>query len=189
MTVVRRRQTINRDSAHESGVWGQAGGILRDVANRRPTLLVDIDGFLNVYGVERCLEGYTEVMLFPEDDEPARLSATHGVWLHELAERFDLVWASAWGFEANEYLGHLLGLDDFPFLPMPAIPFPPSEKVPAVSAYVGGRPAAWLDDIVVAEATRWAEDRGAPTLLIAVDHRLGLRREHVDQLLAWAAGL
>ena len=34
---------------------------------------------------------------FPEDDNPVYLSDTHGRWLHELSDRFDMVWASAWG--------------------------------------------------------------------------------------------
>jgi len=69
---------------------------------------------------------------------------------------------------------------------MPPIPFPPRDKVPAVAAYVGDRPAAWIDDIVVPEANAWAESRAAPTLLVQTDHRLGLQRAHVDQLVEWA---
>jgi hypothetical protein len=41
-----------------------------------------------------CPEGYAEYALFPGDEEPVRLSAIHGAWLHELAERFALVWAT-----------------------------------------------------------------------------------------------
>ena len=63
------------------------------------------------------------------------------------------------------------------------ISFPPADKVPAIVAYVGDRPTTWIDDIAVAEARVWARGRGAPTLLIEVDHRHGLQRQHVDQLL------
>src|SRR5205814_8454453 len=101
----------------------------------RPLLLIDIDGVLNPWGLDACPEGFCEYTLFPEDDEPVRLSATHGLWIAELASRFDLVWASAWGFQAHELLGAILGIDEFPFVPMPPIPFPPDEKVPAIGTY------------------------------------------------------
>jgi hypothetical protein len=72
---------------------------------------------------------------------------------------------------------------------MPAIPFPPRDKVPAIASYVGDRPAAWIDDVIVPQARAWAQAREAPTILIHVNHREGLQRTHVDQLMAWARRL
>ena len=152
----------------------------------RPVLLVDIDGVLNVYGVNGCPPGYTEHELFPQDAEPARLCAAHGAWLRELAEHFDLAWASALGRDTHRLLGPILALDEFPAVPMPPVPFPPAEKVPAIAAYVGDRPAAWVDDVLGPEARAWAGGRTAPTLLLGIDHRIGLRRADVDELLRWA---
>jgi hypothetical protein len=160
-------------------VWG----------TRRPVLLVDIDGVLNVYGVEGCPEGYSEFDLFPDDDQPARLCVVHGEWLRELGEQFDLAWASAWGVDAHRLLGPILGLEPFPFVPMPARPFPPADKVPAIESFVGERPAAWLDDVVTAEARAWARGRKASTILVEVDHRTGLERRHVDALITWSTQL
>ena len=157
------------------------------VGTPRPVLLVDIDGVLNVYGVEDCPEGYLEFELFPEDDEPARLCPAHGVWLRELGEQFDLAWASAWGVDAHRLLGPILGVHEFPFVPLPASPFPPAEKVPAIASFVGQRPAAWIDDVVTPQARAWARDRRTPTILVEVDHRIGLQRRQVDELLAWSA--
>lgn len=159
------------------------------MGTRRPVLLIDIDGVLNVYGVEDCPEGYAEFELFPDDDEPARLCPTHGEWLRELGEQFDLAWASAWGCDAHRVIGPILGLNDFPFVPMPDSPFPPADKVPAIATFVGERPAAWLDDIMTPEAQAWARDRQASTILVEVDHRTGLERRHVNDLLAWRARL
>ncbi|MFP3906943.1 MAG: hypothetical protein ACLFRV_12240 [Acidimicrobiales bacterium] len=159
------------------------------MGTQRPVLLIDIDGVLNVYGVDECPEGYSEFELFPDDDEPARLCTVHGDWLGELGEQFDLAWASAWGFDAHRLLGPILGLSEFPFVPMPAAPFPPAGKVPAIAAYVGERPAAWLDDVVTPEARGWARARKAPTLLVEVDHRTGLERRHVEDILAWSQQL
>jgi hypothetical protein len=83
----------------------------------------------------------------------------------------------------EDSVGPILDLDEFPFVPMPTVPFPPHEKVPAIASYVGNRPAAWVDDVVVPEAVAWARAREAPTILIEVDHREGLQRAHVDQLI------
>jgi hypothetical protein len=44
----------------------------------RPLLLVDIDGVLNPYAAITCPDGYTEYAVFPEDDQPMRLAASHG---------------------------------------------------------------------------------------------------------------
>ncbi len=118
----------------------------------RPLLLVDIDGVLAPWGFERGPDGFCEYELFPEDDEPIRLASVHGEWPRELHAFFDLVWASAWGFQAHALLGPILGMEEFPYVPMPEIPFPPADKVPAIAAYVGKRAAAWLDDAMVPEA-------------------------------------
>ena len=152
-------------------------------------LLVDIDGVLNVYGVEECPPGYAEFDLFPGDDEPVRLAVVHGEWLRELAVVFDLAWASAWGAEGHEHLGPILGLEPFPFAHMPPVPFEPRDKVPAVASFVGERACAWLDDIVTPEAVAWAAAREHDTLLVEVDPSRGLERHHVDRLLAWGRSL
>lgn len=153
---------------------------------RRPILLVDIDGVLNPWGIEVCPDGYCEYELFADDDEPVRLAAVHGEWLRELSDVFDLAWASAWGFQAYKLLGPILDLPEFPFVPMPPTRFAPEDKVPAVAEYVGDRPAAWIDDLIGEAAWRWAESRRVPTLLMQIDHKRGLTRPTVDQLLSWA---
>jgi hypothetical protein len=94
-----------------------------DSERLRQFLLVDIDGVLSVYDVEACPGGYEEFQLFADDPEPSLLCRAHAQWLAELARAFDLVWASAWGFQANERLCPVLGLDPLPFVPMPPIPF------------------------------------------------------------------
>jgi hypothetical protein len=157
------------------------------VRAERPVLLIDIDGVLNVFGVAGCPEGYSEFELFADDDEPARLCVLHGEWLRELSSQFDLAWASGWGFDAHRVLGPILGLEEFLFVPMPVIPFPPAGKVPAIAAFVGERSTAWLDDVVTPEARAGACERPAPTLLIEV--RNGLERRHVDELMTWRAQL
>ena len=150
----------------------------------RPLLLLDVDGVLNPF--PECPTGFEEHDFFPEDDEPVRLARVHAEWLRELAATFDVAWATGWGDDANRLLGPFFGLPDCAVAPMPPIPFGPAEKVPAVAAFAGERPAAWVDDSIGPEAHEWASSRGSPTLLVPVDPAGGLLRRHVDELLAWA---
>jgi hypothetical protein len=144
---------------------------------------MDVDGVLNPYPA--CPAGYSEYAIFPEDDEPVRLCAIHGDWLRELAERFMLVWATSWGDDANLHLCPYFGLPELPAIAFPPAPFDARLKVPAIDSFVGDNAVAWVDDIVTQEARRWALERTPPTLLVEVDHALGLTRDAVDELLAW----
>jgi hypothetical protein len=138
---------------------------------------MDVDGVLNPY--PDCPDGFTEHVFFSDDDEPVRLATLHGDWLRELAAHFAMAWASSWGNEANVHLCPHFGLPDLPY-----VHFPPTQ-VPAIDAFAGHRPVAWVDDIVTAEAHDWAAERDAPTLLVNVDPAVGLTRHAVDDLLAW----
>lgn len=151
----------------------------------KPILFVDIDGVLNPFG-GGCPEAYVDHDLFPEDDEPIRISADHSDWLAELATTFDLVWATGWNAADREVLGSVLVLPGFSgAAEMPPVPFEPSGKVPGVAAIAANRACAWIDDVVTPEARLWAEKRHAPTLLIETQSRIGLLREHVQELIAW----
>jgi hypothetical protein len=55
----------------------------------RPLLFVDVDGVLNPYAGVACPAGFAEHDLFP-GEEPVRLCADHGAWLHELAAMFPI---------------------------------------------------------------------------------------------------
>jgi HAD domain in Swiss Army Knife RNA repair proteins len=149
-----------------------------------PLLLLDVDGVLNPY--PDCPPGFAEYALFAVDDEPVRLADVHGEWLHELAHRFRLVWATAWRSEANRILCPQFQLPELPVIAFPEVPFDPATKVPAIDAFVGDLPVAWIDDVVTPEARQWARHREEPTLLVEVDPAVALTRSAVDSLLAWA---
>jgi hypothetical protein len=151
-----------------------------------PLLFVDVDGVLNPYAAEACPEGFAEHNLFP-GEEPVRLSQLHAQWLHELAEAFELVWGTSWSAEDRELLSATLDLPAFHGAVMlPAGEFDPREKVPAVAGVAGERPAAWIDDLLSAEAWDWARERRAPTLLVSIDPAIGLTRVDTEILLHWA---
>ena len=122
-------------------------------ANRdqKPLLLVDVDGVLNPYAADCCPDGYQEYNFFP-GEEPVRLCPIHGRWLRELANRFDLVWATGWGDAAHRHISPVLGLPQFPAIVFPSGRFHPAQKVPAIDAYAGDRALAWIDDLLTPEA-------------------------------------
>ena len=151
-----------------------------------PVLFLDVDGVLNPYAAAGCPAEYEEFPFFPDEDPPIRLCRKHGEWVRELAERFEVVWATGWGSEANRLIAPVLGLSQLPLIVLPSALFDPREKVPAVAAYADQRPAVWIDDTLTPEAWAWASDRGVPTLLIDVDPAIGLTRGAVDTALSWA---
>lgn len=151
----------------------------------RPLLLLDVDGVLNPYGGE-CPAGFTEHVLFPDEIEPVRVCVDHGEWIAELAGVYEVVWATAWGEEANRLLAPLLGVPRLPVVPFPQVPFSADLKVPAIDALAGDRPAAWIDDMLGPAAYDWAARRVAPTLLLPVDPLVGWNRQIVERALEWA---
>ncbi|HYO41859.1 MAG TPA: HAD domain-containing protein [Candidatus Limnocylindrales bacterium] len=149
------------------------------VPGSKPLLLLDVDGVLLV--VRSTWSDDDAAM----DYEPT-LHPEAGAWLAELAEVFDLVWATTWEHLANRMIAPALGL-----APLPAIQFDmdrrlPTRKLPSVIAWVGDRPCAWVDDDLHHDADTWAAGRTVPTLLVHVDMTAGMGRQHVDELLAWA---
>ena len=153
----------------------------------QPLLFVDIDGVLNPYeGV--CPEGFVEHRIFPQDDEPVRICASHGEWLHELSTCFELAWASSWTATDRATLATVLDLPELVgAVNLPLGQFDPALKVPAVDLLAEQRPLAWIDDVLTPEAWAWAADRISPTLLVPVDPSIGLTRTQVDELITWAA--
>ena len=159
---------------------------------------MDVDGVLNPF--PGCPSGFREYDFFAEDDEPVRLAEIHREWLHELAESFTIVWATGWGQDANRLLCPHFDLPALPVVAFPPVPFHPAAKVQSIAAFTAAKvPAiadlareqavAWVDDVVTPEARRWAQARSHPTLLVEVDHRIGLTRDAVDSLLAWRLSL
>ena len=155
---------------------------------QKPLLLVDVDGVLNPWAAKQCPTGFTE-HYFPPHEEPARLNPIHGGWLRRLAGSYELVWATGWGDEANEHLPPILGIPELPVIRFPAVPFEPAEKVPAVNAYVGERPTAWIDDALGQDAWLWYLARKAPTLLVPIDPSIGWTEDVVDRLEDWAGSV
>ena len=114
--------------------------------------------------------------------------------LAELANRFELVWASSWEDNANLLLASALGLSTLPVVrftvPTREAPGGRHErrtwKLASVERFVGDRPAAWLDDELHGDAHAWAALRTVPTKLLSPDPRVGILDRDVRALLAFA---
>jgi hypothetical protein len=172
-----------------SGWSGRSGAHKVQAVNQTvPVLLLDLDGVLNPFAAPSCPDGYQERVFFDGKDA-ARYCAAHGGWIRELAAVGDLWWATGWGEYANELYLPFLGVKPLPVVRFPPVPFEPELKVPAVSATVGDRAAAWIDDNHTLAGRRWADERAAPTLLVSTDPAVGWTRADVDQVLDWVESL
>jgi Swiss Army Knife RNA repair-like protein len=125
------------------------------VTSSLPLLLLDVDGVLNPFAAPACPPGYTEHEFFP-GEEPVRLCRAHGPWLQELATRFQIVWATAWGADANRFLAPLLQIPGLPVIHFPPVPFHPRDKLPPVIRYARQHPLIWIDDALPPQAHAWA---------------------------------
>ena len=127
-------------------------------------------------------------------EEAIPLAAEHGAWLTELVDHgASLAWASSRRAIASEWIAPRLGLPaGLPALDVDGVSgvrFGRSYIFGAVAAYAEQMPLVWIDDLFGGKDHLWAEDRtrddGIPTLLVPVAPRDGLRRQHIEEVLAW----
>lgn len=168
----------------------------------KPLLLIDIDGPLNPYAALSRHEpppGYTRHRVRPTGWTagpalPVLLDPAHGERLLALAGRYELVWATTWKDEANEWIGPRIGLPRLPFVDWPQMHGPAPEgtywKTQYVVAYTAGRPFAWVDDEITDRDREWvaAQRPAGDSLLRWIDPAVGLERTDFDALAAWADG-
>jgi len=107
--------------------------------------------------------------------------------LDRLALAGELVWASGWNAGAPALFAVLV-----PWVKsIPHLEFEATgnmvEKLPVVREYVGDRSVVWIDDRIPDEAWPWAEERGAPTLLVPIDPDVGFGPADLDRVERWAA--
>lgn len=168
------------------------------VERMRAAILLDVDGPLNPFQhrARARAPGYQPHLLrpkvaagVPSSAVKVWLNTEHGVWLRKLTEDTDaeLVWATAWEYEADRLIGPILGLP-----PLEVITFGAqgvhhttshNGKLPAVVEWAGQRPLCWFDDDFQADDEDWAVERtaaGAPTRIIPVDPTTGLEIEHIE---------
>jgi hypothetical protein len=151
-----------------------------------PLLAVDVDGVVVLLGGGD--EGAPGAIRFELIDGIAhRVSVGAGDLLRRLSDHFELVWATGWQARANEHFPELLGLPRLPYVDFGgAAKFGSAHwKLEPLEAYARGRPLAWVDDNFDDICFEWAAAREAPTLLVPVDPRHGLRDQEAETLLTW----
>jgi hypothetical protein len=162
----------------------------------RPLLMVDVDGVLSLFGGAGGEAGGRPRGSFHSiEGIPHFLSASAAEHLLELAELFELVWASGWEERADEHLPHILGTPaGLPFLSFSddvggRVGARGHWKLEAIDAYAGARPLAWIDDALDETCHEWARMRPAPTLLVQTAPELGLTDREAGLLAGWAREL
>jgi hypothetical protein len=155
-----------------------------------PTLLVDVDGVLSLFGFDQVAPppGFPTLV----DGIPHWLSRDAAHHLARLAATFRCVWCTGWEERAEEHLPRLLGLPGG----WPHLSFRSHAEVQAhwklagIDAHIGASdPVAWVDDAHDEACVSWAAARPGPTLLVSTEPAVGLTAEHVERLEAWAAAL
>lgn len=157
--------------------------------NERPLLLVDIDGVISLFSFEPGAR--PEGSFHSIDGIPHFLSSGAAEHLLALASNFELVWASGWEEKANEYLPHLLGLPELPYLSFERSVGRANAhwKLGAIETHAHARALAWIDDAFNDACHAWAATRAAPTLLVQTMPASGLTSREAQILTDWALSL
>jgi hypothetical protein len=101
----------------------------------------------------------------------------------------ELVWATTWQDDANEYLAPLLGLPVLPVVEwadeLPEVPGL-HWKTQGLVAWAAGRAFAWVDDEIADEDREWvAAHHPGGALLHRVDPKVGLVDFDYRVLASW----
>jgi len=172
----------------------------------RSLLYLDVDGVLNPYVAKphKRPDGYETHRLLPAEwlirhpntprarVKPLRvwLNPAHGAALLELADVFELVWATTWGHDANTHIGPLIGLPSLSVVEWtPHIGRGPEGtfwKTPQLVEHADGRAFAWVDDDIATSDRRYVDrEHGPRALLHYVDPAKGLLEDDFATLRSW----
>jgi HAD domain in Swiss Army Knife RNA repair proteins len=154
----------------------------------RPLLLVDVDGVVCPYADELADPAAHGLELTTVGYARAWFSDRIAERLQRLGASFQLVWCTAWEDQAAEFLAPLLGMPGLPVIHFdePAMDEHGHWKWPAIEAFAGDRPFAWIDDELGDDDDARAARHPAPTLLVRIEGTRGLGEVHVGQLEAFA---
>ncbi|WP_405781665.1 hypothetical protein [Streptomyces sp. NBC_00859] len=174
----------------------------------RPLLLIDVDGPLNPYTARFAgLRGYTAHRFHPANwlarQTPGsrahrrglrvRLHPGHGTRLTALP--FELAWATTWMHQANEMIAPAIGLSGtLPVIEWPELfakdPDGLYWKTRPLLEWAAGRAFAWVDDLITdLDTAHVTAHHDAPSLLLRIDPRQGLRERDFNALTDWSKSL
>ena len=152
----------------------------------KPLLFLDVDGVVSAQPVPGSAPpGHEHQLGFVPEGAGERIRA--------LSSRYEIIWATGWGQDANTYFGPLLGLEaDFPVLAFGhgatsgATSLSSDWKIKAVDRTAGAHAVAWVDDNISRRQERWARRRRMPTRLVRTNPYTGISDDDVRLLLEWA---
>lgn len=185
-------------------------------AMTKPLLLLDVDGVLSPL-TDAPLAAYTyETHYVPERGPEGaqtgpvwrmQFTRSHGTELRDLSRLFDIVWATAWGHDADRVFAPILGLPQLPVVTWPgnghdlAATRRPrgagSWKTPHLLAWLDtqhpGRPWVWVDDGIrpadtekVAHHYATSADSPPASWLCHIQPDMGLLPDDFIRLRDWA---
>jgi len=164
----------------------------------KPILLLDVDGPLNPWSAPKGLPaGFVEHSSRPRGWETGnpmkiRLRATDGFRLMEIG--CELIWATAWEEEANDWIGPHIGLPVLPHIPWEDRDLWDTErlhwKTQKLVAWMNenrpGIPFLWIDDEVTRRDRAWVEENCAPgSATMLVSPKFGLEDGHFEIIREW----
>lgn len=159
-----------------------------------PIWLLDVDGVLNAVtlDVDRSAWPDWTTGTAQTSGRSYRITFSPDVMagIRDLHDRglVEIRWLTTWSRDANADLRRLLGLPEFPVVGSPggsAVWW----KLPLAQEVAReGRPLIWTDDELgySPDALDWLNGLDQPALAIAPEPTVGLRREHLDRILAFA---
>lgn len=165
------------------------------MTNDKPLLLLDIDGVLNSFGDDDGSPHHFPARLAHYS---LRLDRRHPIWLKDLEQHYEIIWATMWQEDAAVKFAPLLGYGAH----LPYIDFDihlprltggvGGYKLPGVKATVKDRPCLWIDDDGYTNSIQsWAKKRNRiiPTKIVSPDPKHGMTKIEYRQMLSFAANL
>jgi hypothetical protein len=163
----------------------------------KPILFLDVDGPLNPYqakDTERP-KGYATHRMRPTGwkdlrRKPLRVWLKHSHGADLLALPYELVWATTWQEEANEWIAPHLGLPELPVVKF-GTPGPIGTslhwKTKDLVEYADGRDFLWVDDEVTNRDQQYINaNHSGRGQAHWVSSRIGLTDKDFDAIYGWA---
>lgn len=163
----------------------------------KPAILIDVDGPLNPYNAKTLPEGYTAHTMRPDSwtaIKPLKvlLNPSHGPSLMGLGA--ELIWATTWEYEADEWIGSHLGLPKLSVINWVERDYWNKEglywKTKRIAEwmkkYRPGVPFIWIDDECTNKDNKWLlnSTNGLGSTL-QVSPKWGLREQEFVYLKLW----
>lgn len=164
----------------------------------KTAILLDVDGPLNPFSNKSLPEGFTAHKMHPDswtgpNALTVRLNPLHGPSLASLGA--ELIWATTWEHEANEWIAPHIGLGELPVIDWidkdywnkEGLYWKTKRIVSWMNEHRPGVRYIWLDDECTKKDRKWIEyySNGLGTCL-QISPKFGITAEHLKFLANWS---